>query len=259
MLDGTTVLGTGTITVVPDGQTTWTFTPQGTNQAPLPIGVRSLTARLVDSSNNTGISSNLWQSAIDGARLSLSDNSGDGSDRTIRFSTQVPYLSNGEDKPLVRPNFADQSKKVTLTNSGTRPLDISGITSANPDVSLLNPQQTAFSIAPGQSQDVLLRYKPSSADQSFDLITGLTINSNAINSPSTSIRLKGTSTFNADVDYNGSVYYSDFTILNSFWGSNSASNNWFGAADINGDGFISYGDLTGLNAEWSRSLSVLPS
>ncbi|NJN76464.1 MAG: hypothetical protein HC796_10125 [Synechococcaceae cyanobacterium RL_1_2] len=82
--------------------------------------------------------------------ISIIDNSGTTTDRAIAFNTITGNTAIGfTTKNLVRPAFADRTKFIDITNTGTGVLDISGIqinAQTSPLTITLVPRETSLSI-----------------------------------------------------------------------------------------------------------------
>ena len=106
----------------------------------------------------------------------------------------------------------------------------------------------------------MLRYAPSvptAADatrQDFDMADGLVILSNAQNAPRLQIALRGRSTYNSDISYDGKVNLAELGILNARFGLRAGDAAWDPTADVNGDGRINLADLGLFNAEFGRGI-----
>ncbi len=202
---------------------------------------------------------------LEAPRLEVQDSSGDPADQRIAFQTPLSqYRPRVSDSPLVRPNYPDDRQYVDVANSGESPLTISEILVNAPDVSV-TPSLTGdpsddVVLLPGQIQRFVLRYAPSvptAADptrQDFDLTDGLVILSNAENAPRLEIALRGRSTYNSDITYDGKVNFAELGILNSRFGRKAGDADWDPTADINGDGRINLADLGLFNAEFGRGV-----
>ena len=107
-----------------------------------------------------------------------------------------------------------------------------------------------ISLSPGDSHRLSVSYAPTEAGEVIDLADGLMISSNAVNNPSMAVGLKGQSTFDADISYDGIVSFGDLGPLNAHWSTDDKT------ADINGDGVVSFGDLGRLNTEWGNQINT---
>ena len=172
----------------------------------------------------------------------------------IEFTTAL--LGEAEDSLFVRPSLPDDSKSFLISNTGTGLLTISEIRINVPDVSIVGIDgEEDILLNPGQSQEFELSYSPTAADQSFSNSDGIVIVSDAVDTPELSISLAGQSTFNSDINYDGSVNFGDLGPLNVNFGLTSADPNFDPTADINGDGAVNFGDLGPLNVEFGSVLS----
>ena len=190
--------------------------------------------------------------------LRVSDSSGATDDRSVQFTTRLSQFRTGvPDSTLVRPAFPDDQQFFDVTNNSTSPVTLFEIQVNAPDVTT-SPALTASAgddivLNPGQVQRFQLTYAPSvptvsdGTVQTFSAAEGLVILSDFAGSPSTPVVLLGASTFNSDIDYDGTVGVSDFGVLNAKVGVADPT------ADVNGDGTISIGDFGPLNAEIGRS------
>ncbi|MBD2138145.1 hypothetical protein H6F32_11215 [Anabaena sp. FACHB-1237] len=186
------------------------------------------------------------------ASLSISDNSGNANDSSIKFTTQFPSSrTNYTESDLVRPNFADTTKYFDITNNGSGILQVSdivsnvaGVTTNFVDDLLINP---------GQSQRIQLTYDPSAAGQNFSVSNGLVLFTNDPYNSQYAIALSGKSTFNSDINYDGRVGAGDLGALNNAR-KNLKNGIYDGTADINGDYLIDNADLTVFNSERNLSL-----
>jgi len=186
------------------------------------------------------------------ASLSISDNSGNANDSSIKFTTQFPSSrTNYTESDLVRPNFADTTKYFDITNNGSGILQVSdivsnvaGVTTNFVDDLLINP---------GQSQRIQLTYDPSAAGENFSVSNGLVLFTNDPYNPQYAIALSGKSTFNSDINYDGRVGTGDLGALNNAL-KNFKNGIYDGTADINGDSLINNADLTVFSSERNLSL-----
>ena len=189
--------------------------------------------------------------------ISITDSSGDTNDASIQFGTPLSQFRDGvSDSDLVRPNYPDTQQYIDITNTGDGTLTISDIT-INADNVTANLPEDDILLNPNETQRIELTYTPSAADESFNLVDGLVITSNAVNNSEMPVSLAGKSTFNSDINYDGLVSFGDLGSLNSNWGSESTDANWDATADINGDGLIGFGDLGQLNDEWNQELTSI--
>ncbi len=73
--------------------------------------------------------------------------------------------------------------------------------------------------------------------------------------PTLEIALEGVSTFNCDMNYDGTVNFAELGSLNANFGLTDQDPGYNIAFDMNGDGAINFGDLGVLNAEFGRTLN----
>ena len=190
-----------------------------------------------------------------GSTISITDNSGDANDASIRFTTALSqFRKNYQDSNFVRPNYADSSKYFDITNTGIGKLTISdlriNVTGVSTDLDLTKGD---LLLNPNESQRVKLTYTPSAAKEVFERSDALILVTNAINSPELAIALSGKSTFNSDVNYDGKVGAGDLGSLNQ-GKANLNEGIYDPTAHINGDGFFNNLDVAMLQSENKLSL-----
>ncbi len=175
----------------------------------------------------------------------------------ITFGTKLSqYRQNATDSLFVRPNFADKTQFIDITNtaSGTNDvLAIAGITINAENVTTdANFANGDILLNPGQTRRIALTYTPKAARENFNLANGLVINSNAQNNSALNIQLTGKSTFNSDISYDGKVNLTDLNTLQrpGLFGSISGQTNYDPTADITGDGRINLAELVPFNSEF---------
>ncbi|MCU7241951.1 MAG: cadherin domain-containing protein [Microcystis aeruginosa WS75] len=175
----------------------------------------------------------------------------------ITFGTKLSqYRTSATDSLFVRPNFADKTQFIDITNtaSGTNDvLAIAGITINAQNVTTdANFANGDILLNPGQTRRIALAYTPKAARENFNLANGLVINSNAQNNSALNIQLTGKSTFNSDISYDGRVNLTDLTTLQrpGLFGSSSGQTNYDPTADITGDGRINLAELVPFNSEF---------
>lgn len=175
----------------------------------------------------------------------------------ITFGTKLSQYRQGvQDSLFVRPNFADRTQFIDITNTaaGTEDiLAISGITINAANVTTnANFSNGNILINPGETKRIALIYSPKAARENFSIADGLIINSNANNDSSLEINLTGKSTFNSDISYDGRVNLTDLSVLlrPGLFGSSNGQANYDPTADITGDGRINLAELVPLNAEF---------
>jgi predicted outer membrane repeat protein len=175
----------------------------------------------------------------------------------ITFGTKLSqYRTSATDSLFVRPNFADRTQFIDITNTavGTNDvLAIAGITINAQNVTTdANFANGDILLNPGQTRRIALAYTPKAARENFNLANGLVINSNAQNNSALNIQLTGKSTFNSDISYDGKVNLTDLTTLQrpGLFGSSSGQTNYDPTADITGDGRINLAELVPFNSEF---------
>ncbi|PNW37122.1 UNVERIFIED_CONTAM: hypothetical protein BEN50_01990 [Euhalothece sp. KZN 001] len=174
---------------------------------------------------------------------------------SVIFGTNLP---DGTTSELVRPALPDRSQVVTVTNAGTGTdiLTVSDIEINHPHVSINPLWENDVLLNPGESREIYLTYAPEAAGEDFDLADGLVINSNAVNDADVEVALAGKSTYNSDVDYDGTVNLEDLAVLEGVTFPSSVGDVGYEAtADINGDGKINRGELIPLNAELFETIN----
>ncbi|WP_013325039.1 beta strand repeat-containing protein [Gloeothece verrucosa] len=176
---------------------------------------------------------------------------------SVTFGTNLSqYRTGATDSLFVRPNFADKTKYIDITNTTVGVADIisiSGITINAQNVRInADFSNGDILLSPGQTRRIALTYAPTAARENFNIADGLIINSNAQNDSSLDIRLTGKSTFNSDISYDGKVNLTDLNTLQraGLFGSSSGQTNYDPTADITGDGRINLAELVPLNAEF---------
>ncbi|NCS29992.1 MAG: cadherin [Microcystis aeruginosa F13-15] len=175
----------------------------------------------------------------------------------VTFGTKLSqYRQGATDSLFVRPNFADKTQYIDITNTaaGTNDvLAIAGITVNAQNVTTdANFANGDILLNPGQTRRIALTYTPKAARENFNLANGLVINSNAQNNSALNIQLTGKSTFNSDISYDGRVNLTDLTTLQrpGLFGSSSGQTNYDPTADITGDGRINLAELVPFNSEF---------
>ncbi|MFM6004264.1 MAG: hypothetical protein ACKPA7_11950, partial [Sphaerospermopsis kisseleviana] len=198
--------------------------------------------------------SNYWEADLVTAGLSITDNSGNANDSSIKFTTRFPLRQNYAESDFVRPNFADTTKYFDITNTGTGILQVFDIVSNVTGVNT-NFVDDLF-INPGESQRIQLTYDPSAARENFSVADGLVLSTNVPNFTQYAIALSGKSTFNSDINYDGRVGTGDLGPLNNAR-RNFNNGIYDGTADINGDGLINNNDLIIFNSERGSALALV--
>ena len=201
--------------------------------------------------------SNYYEADLVVPSISITDNSGNTSDGSIKFTTELSkFRKNYSDSDFVRPNYADSSKYFDITNTGTGVLSVSGIqinvTGVTTDLDFTGGD---LLINPNESQRVKLTYDAAAAKESFNLSNGLVLFTNAVDIPEFAIALSGKSTFNSDINYNGIVNTGDLGALNQAR-VNYNKGILDPTADINGDGIINSLDISVLLSENKMSVLV---
>ena len=186
----------------------------------------------------------------------------DVSEESITFSTPLSSIrGNGStDSNLVRPGLPDDTKFIDITNTATNSIDVLDISSIEVNVPhvTLDPESTQGDILlnPGETHRVSLTYAPNEAGDDIDLNNALVINSNAVNNPALAVRLIGESTFDSDINYDGTVDLNDLAVLEqTAFLSSIGDPGYDPSADINGDGNINRGELVPLSGELFNSLT----
>ncbi len=189
--------------------------------------------------------------------ISITDSSGNPDDASIQFTTPLSQFRDGvADSDLVRPSYPDTQQYIDITNTGEGSLSISEIRINASGVTAEIPTEDIL-LNPNETQRIQLTYTPSEPSENFTVEEGLTIISNAANTPEMSVALSGKSTFDGDINYDGLVSFGDLGPLNSNWGRENTDANWDETADINGDGLVSFGDLGPLNQQWNEELTSI--
>ncbi|MCL6501489.1 MAG: hypothetical protein K6T86_02310 [Pirellulales bacterium] len=201
----------------------------------------------------------------DASEITVTDNSGAANDQSIQFTTNLSaYRAGRADSPLVRPNYPDNRHFFTVTNTGLLSVTLFEIVINAPDVSvnvvLTSDPGDDIVLGPGASQTFVLTYAPTLPSllnptrQNFDLANGVVLLNDSANLPQLSIRLRGQSTYNSDITYDGRVNLAELGVLNANFGRKAGDANWDPTADINGDGRVNLGDLGMYNAEFGRGV-----
>ncbi|MFM7371402.1 MAG: hypothetical protein ACKO2Z_27145, partial [Sphaerospermopsis kisseleviana] len=197
---------------------------------------------------------NYYEADLVTAGFSITDNSGNANDSSIKFTTRFPLRQNYAESDFVRPNFADTTKYFDVTNTGTGILQVFDIVSNVTGVNT-NFVDDLF-INPGESQRIQLTYDPSAARENFSVADGLVLSTNVPNFTQYAIALSGKSTFNSDINYDGRVGTGDLGPLNNAR-RNFNNGIYDGTADINGDGLINNNDLIIFNSERGSALALV--
>jgi hypothetical protein len=201
--------------------------------------------------------SNYYEADLTVPSISITDNSGDIFDASIKFTTELSkFRKNYSDSDFVRPNYADSSKYFDITNTGTGVLSVSGIQINVAGVTTdLDLTEGDLLINPNQSQRVQLTYTAAAAKEVFDRSDALVLFTNALDLPEFAIALSGKSTFNSDINYNGIVNTGDLGPLN-LARKNYNQGIFDPTADINGDGMINSLDVSVLLSENKQSVFI---
>ena len=197
--------------------------------------------------------------------IGVTDSSGAGDDASVQFTTPLSQLRPGaEDSPLVRPAYPDVRQYIDVTNTGHAPLTVFEIRINAPDVTvdlpLTDDPADDVVLAVGETRRLALTYAPvlpSLADataQDFDLGDGLVILSDAGNAPVFEVALRGASTFNSDISYDGKVDLGELGVVNAGFGKTAGHPDFDPSSDINGDGVINFTDLGSLNVQFGAEL-----
>ncbi len=108
-----------------------------------------------------------------------------------RIQVQPPAKENANNNPTYQPpnNIVDDTSTLRIRNTGTSTLTISSLVlSSTTQWQLTNAPTGAFTIAPGGSQDITIKF----IAQSGGMVDGtLTVNSNDADEPSSVIKLNG--------------------------------------------------------------------
>ncbi len=242
------------------------FEAVATGGAGLQLDLGDVGAILADNSITRNVSIDVPALTVVSGSIAMTDTSGDPSDAQIRFGTPLSqYRTDSMGNPfpdsfLVRPAFPDDRQTFEITNNGSSPLTLSELIVNAPDVTV-TPQLGATAdddivLQPGASMAFQVRYAPSSAGQSFDLADGIEV---LTDRAVMRIALQGDSTFNSDVNYDGTVNFPDFSILNGRReGARQGDVDYDPTSDFNGDGVYNLLDLPVFNAEFGLSLKGQP-
>ena len=203
--------------------------------------------------------------SVGGVRgIAVLDSSGAEDDASIQFTTALSQFRSGvADSMLVRPKYPDAEQYVDVMNAGTLPLTLRQVVIHAPDVTLDVPMTGDIVLQVGETHRFDLTYAPSvpglgeAATQYFDLTAGLVIVSDADNAPALPVALRGASTFNSDISYDGKVNLGELGLLNVNFGRKLGDPNFDPTADINGDDVVNLGDLGPLNVEIGLELDVV--
>ncbi|MFM7572519.1 MAG: hypothetical protein ACKO4S_05180, partial [Snowella sp.] len=201
--------------------------------------------------------SNYYEADLTVPSISITDNSGNASDASIKFTTELSkFRKNYSDSDFVRPNYADSSKYFDITNTGTGLLTVSGIQINVAGVTTdLDLTEGDLLLNPNQSQRVKLTYDAAAAKEVFNRSDALVLFTNAVNLPEFAIALSGKSTFNSDINYDGIVGTGDLGPLNQAR-ANYKKGILDPTADINGDGMINSLDVSVLSSENKQSVFI---
>ena len=199
--------------------------------------------------------SNYYEADLVAPSISITDNSGNASDASIKFTTELSkFRKNYSDSEYIRPNYADSSKYFDITNTGTGVLTVSDIqinvAGVTTDLDLTGGD---LLLNPNQSQRVKLTYDAAAAKEVFNRSDALVLFTNAVNLPEFAIALSGKSTFNSDVNYDGKVGVDDLGSLNQ-GKANLKKGIYDPTADITGDGLFNNLDVAMLQSENKLSL-----
>lgn len=195
-----------------------------------------------------------------GGALSIVDNSGTATDARVQFTTNVSqFRTGGTDSTMVRPARPDTTHYIDVTNTGASSITLTEMQINAPNVTISPPLGPGAGddivVGPGQTRRFNLTYAPTlpslanATTQTFNLTNGLVLLSNSVSAPTTNIALVGASTFNSDINYDGSVNLGDLGVFNNAVGIVPVDP----TADINGDAAINFGDLGPFNVEFGRS------
>jgi hypothetical protein len=253
------------ITSYTDGDTSYAYgttTNVGTNWGYPLAGIYGLSseygyAYTAEGTSHDSYFSNYYEADLTVPSISITDNSGDIFDASIKFTTELSkFRKNYSDSDFVRPNYADSSKYFDITNTGTGLLTVSGLQINVAGVTTdLDLTEGDLLLNPNQSQRVQLTYTAAAAKEVFDRSDALVLFTNALDLPEFAIALSGKSTFNSDINYNGIVNTGDLGALNQAR-SNYNKGILDPTADINGDGMINSLDVSVLLSENKQSVFV---
>ncbi len=220
----------------------------------------------LDSTANVGVLLKLTSTT---PGIFVTDNSGATDDHSIQFTTDLGlFRAGGAEIPLVRPSYPDDKFYIEVTNTENGPLTLFEIQVNAPGVTLDTPLTSSpaddITLQSGEEMQFVLTFAPDlpsltdSNHYDFSFLSGLIILSDADNDTSVDVELKGTSTFNSDITYDGSVNFAELGILNANFGKISSDLDFDPTADINGDGAVNFGDLGLLNVEFGRNFPFPP-
>ena len=253
------------ITSYTDGDTSYAYgttTNVGTNWGYPLAGIYGLSseygyAYTAEGTSHDSYFSNYYEADLTVPSISITDNSGDIFDASIKFTTELSkFRKNYSDSDFVRPNYADSSKYFDITNTGTGLLTVSGLQINVAGVTTdLDLTEGDLLLNPNQSQRVQLTYTAAAAKEVFNRSDALVLFTNALDLPEFAIALSGKSTFNSDINYNGIVNTGDLGALNQAR-SNYNKGILDPTADINGDGMINSLDVSVLLSENKQSVFV---
>jgi len=195
---------------------------------------------------------------------------GSGNAGVVQFTTEV--VEDGEvvfTSPLVRPAMPDTKQYVNIVNTGESDLVISDIIFNAPDVALSEEAAADLAdggivVAPGAVQALPLVYAPTdptlcdNTTQSFLMSDGMVIVSNAENMPELEVTLAGESTFNADVNLDGTVNLPDMVFIDEAFGLTSADPEYSPFVDVNGDGDCGWKDFGYFGMTYGLSRPEIP-
>jgi predicted amidohydrolase len=185
-----------------------------------------------------------------------------GENNYVQFGTKLSHFRNAEDSLFVRPAYPDNEQFIDLKNISADEVRLKdlkiGIPNVTADLVLTESASDDTLLAPGETRRIHLTFAPKADTiQSFSTPSALLIFTDDLEDPLIPIELRGRSTFNADVSYDGSVNFGDLGVLNANMYKDSTSADWDPTADINGDGAINFSDLGMLNAGMGKTVPVL--
>jgi VCBS repeat-containing protein len=235
----------------------------------------TLTANDLGNSGSGGTRSNSKSVSVSLASpIQITDNSGSSGDLAIQFTTPLGrYRKDGNGNPLadsqyVRPACPDVYHWFEVRNTSAAAIVLTSVQVQAADVSVTWPMGFAagMTIGGGEVKRFALTYAPSKpaltdnpgtplddtkpALFDFNLPSGIVVVTGA---GTFNLALKGASTFNSDVNYDGMVSLPDLGALNVNYGRKLGDANYDPTGDINGDGLCALGDLGPLNVEFGRS------
>jgi hypothetical protein len=105
----------------------------------------------------------------------------------------------------------------------------------------------------GANLELAINYTPNDGGEVLGEGASLTLFSNDPENGELNVPLSGESTFNSDIDYNGSVGFEDVTQADALF--NTAADNLDPALNIDGEGGFGFSDLATLNQEFGAAIA----